>query len=96
MRKQVLSLVVLVALFGCQMPSSTQDSGTEEESADTGSSSDGEAERTRQIEEKAAEIARMEEDLRNMQGTEQEKIDAMNRIEEARRELMEMQEGGNP
>ena len=27
-------------------------------------------------EEKAAEIARMEEDLRNMQGTDQEKIDA--------------------
>jgi hypothetical protein len=36
----------------------------------------------------------MEEDLRNMQGTDQEKIDAMNRIEEKRRELMEMQESG--
>lgn len=92
MRKQVLSLVVLVALFGCQMPSSTQDSGTEEESAEAAS----EAERTRQIEEKAAEIAQMEEDLRNMEGTEQEKIDAMNRIEEKRRELMEMQESSNP
>jgi len=30
-----------------------------------------------------------------MQGTDQEKIDAMNRIEQARRELMEMQEGSN-
>lgn len=90
MRKQVLSLVVLAALFGCQMPSSTTGSGTGEES--TGAAS--EAERTRQIEEKAAEIARMEEDLRNMQGTEQEKIDAMNRIEEKRRELMELQESG--
>ena len=93
MRKQVLSLVVLVALFGCKMPSSTQSSSTgEEESAQAASS---ESERTRQIEEKAAEIARMEEDLRNMQGSEQEKIDAMNRIEEKRRELMALQEGGS-
>ena len=29
-----------------------------------------------------------------MQGSEQEKIDAMNRIEEKRRELMALQEGG--
>ena len=92
---QVLSLVVLVALFGCQMPSSTSSSATEEEGTASSSSSESEAERTRRIEEKAAEIARMEEDLRNMQGTDQEKIDAMNRIEQARRELMEMQEGGS-
>lgn len=87
---QVLSLVVLIALCGCQMPSSTAGSGTGEESADAAS----EAERTRRIEEKAAEIARMEEDLRNMQGTEQEKIDAFNQLEQKRRELMEMQESG--
>lgn len=91
MRKQVLSLVVLVALFGCQMPSST--SGTEEEGTES-SSAESEAERTRQIDEKAAEIARLEEDLRNMQGTEQEKIDAFNQLEQERRKLMEMQESG--
>jgi TolA-binding protein len=87
----VLSLVVLSTTLGCQMPSST--SSTEE--ADTeSSSSENAAERTRQIEEKAAGIARREEEIRNMQGTEQEKIDAVNELERERRELMEMQEGG--
>lgn len=93
MRKRlwlVLSLIVLSTIPGCQMPASTTDSGTGEESADAAS----EAERTRRIEEKAAEIARREEEIRNMQGTEQEKIDAVNELERERRELMEMQEGG--
>ena len=90
----VLSLVVLSTALGCKMPSSTVASDTEEDAA--AASSESEAERTRRIEEKAAEIARMEEELRNMQGSEQEKIDALGRIEQARRELMEMQEGSNP
>ena len=87
----VLSLTLLVAPLGCEMPSSTVGSGTEEEGA---SSSASEAERTRQIEEKAAEISRREEEIRNMQGTDQEKIDAVNELEKARRELMELQQGG--
>jgi TolA-binding protein len=87
----VLSLIVLSTALGCQMPASTSSSGTEEE--DT--SSANEAERTRLIEEKAAGIARREEEIRNMQGTEQEKIDAVNELERERRELMEMQEGGS-
>ena len=90
----VLSLIVVSTALGCKMPASTSSSATEEEGTST-SSSESQAERTRRIEEKAAEIARMEEDLRNMQGTDQEKIDAMNRIEQARRELMEMQESGS-
>jgi hypothetical protein len=57
-------------------------------------SSTAEAERTRKMEEKAAEIERHAEELRNMQGTEQEKIDAMNRLDQERRELNEMQEQG--
>ena len=52
-------------------------------------------ERTRRIEEKGAEIERRAEEIRNMQGTEQEKIDAMNQLEQERRELMEMQSGSN-
>ncbi|HWM93721.1 MAG TPA: hypothetical protein VN493_23385 [Thermoanaerobaculia bacterium] len=89
----VLSLIVLLAPLGCNFPSSTVDSGTEEEGAAESSSSD-EAERTRRIEEKAAEIERRAEEIRNMQGTEQEKIDAVNQLEQDRRELMEMQESG--
>lgn len=37
------------------------------------------------------QIERHAEEIRNMQGTEQEKIDAMNRLDEERRELNEMQ-----
>ena len=98
MRKRlwlVLSLVVLSAALGCGMPSSTTDSGTGEEGTEAVSSSESEADRTRRIEEKAAEIARREEEIRNMQGTEQEKMDAVNELERMRRELLEMQEDGS-
>lgn len=94
MSKKLWLVLSLVALVGCQMPSSTTGSGTEEDTT-ASSSSESEAERTRRIEEKAAEIARREEEIRNMQGTEQEKIDAFNELERERRELMEMQEGGS-
>jgi TolA-binding protein len=95
---QVLSLVVLSTTLGCEMPSSssTEEGTTASSSSESSSesSSQSEAERTRQIEEKAAGIARREEEIRNMQGTEQEKIDAVNELERERRELMEMQESG--
>ena len=92
MSKRLWLVLSLVALVGCQMPSSTTSSKTEEEPSS--SSSESQAELTRRIEEKAAEIARREEEIRNMQGTEQEKIDAYNELERMRRELTEMQEGG--
>jgi hypothetical protein len=81
----VLSLLVLLAAFSwaCQVPSSTPSSG-----------SASEAERTRKIEEKAAEIDRKAAEIQTMQGTEQEKIDAVNDLEKERRELQEMQESG--
>ncbi|MFL6199291.1 MAG: hypothetical protein ACJ76J_08955 [Thermoanaerobaculia bacterium] len=89
----VLSLIALSTALGCQMPSSTSGSAAGEEGTPS-SSSESQAELTRRIEEKAAEIARREEEIRNMQGTDQEKIDAMNDLERQRRELMEMQESG--
>ena len=79
--------LLLPLTWGCNLPPSGTSSSTTE------SSTSSEAERTRKMEEKAAEIERMAEEIRNMQGTDQEKIDAMNRLEEARRELNEMQEG---
>lgn len=96
MSKRLWLVLSLIALVGCQMPSSTTSSKTEEEpsSSSSESSSESQAELTRRIEEKAAEIARREEEIRNMQGTEQEKIDAYNELERMRRELTEMQEGG--
>jgi TolA-binding protein len=82
----LLCLILVLALWACPQPSSMQPT------AGSTATSTGEAEKTRKMEEKAAEIRRMEEDLRNMQGTDQEKIDAANKIDEARRELTEMQD----
>jgi TolA-binding protein len=82
-------LALLPVTWGCNLPPS----GTSSSASASDASTSSEAERTRRMEEKAAEIERMAEEIRNMQGTDQEKIDAMNRLEEARRELNEMQEG---
>jgi TolA-binding protein len=85
-----LSLLLLSVSWGCQMPQSDPAAtGTETASSD-------EAERTRKMEEKAAEIERMAEEIRTMEGTELEKIDAANRLEQARRELNEMQAESGP
>ena len=77
----VLSLLLLAA--GCNMPSSAP-------APSAGSSA--EAEKTQKMEEKAAEYQRHAEEVRNMEGTEQEKIDAMNSLDQERRELNEMSE----
>ena len=84
-----LLALLLPAAWSCNPPPSGS-------SSTPGGSSTAEAERTRRMEEKAAEIERHAEEIRNMQGSEQEKIDAMNRLEQERRELNDMQEqGGN-
>ena len=84
----LLSLLALLlpVTWSCEPPPSGASS------AATDSAVSDEAERTRRMEEKAAEIERLAEEIRTMEGTEQEKIDAVNRLEEARRELNEMQE----
>ncbi len=83
----VLSLLALLLPFawGCDMPGSSP--------AASGTSSSEAAEKTRKMEEKAAEIDRHAEEVRNMQGTDQEKIDAMSSLDQERRELTEMDEG---
>jgi TolA-binding protein len=82
----VLSLLALVfpLASGCRMPSS---------SPPAGSGSSEQAEKTRRMEEKSAEIEKKAEEVRNMQGTDQEKIDAMNSLDQERRELNEMDQG---
>ncbi|HEX3126598.1 MAG TPA: hypothetical protein VH394_04650 [Thermoanaerobaculia bacterium] len=83
----LLCLLLLPTLWACEMPSTSTPSTT--------TASSGEAEKTRKMEEKAAEIRRKEEEIRNMQGTEQEKIDAYNQLEKERQELIEMQNSGS-
>lgn len=80
----ILSLLALLPLAsGCDMPQS---------SPAVASGSSQEAEKTHQMEEKAAEYQRHAEEVRNMEGTEQEKIDAMNSLDQERREINEMSE----
>jgi hypothetical protein len=88
----VLSLLALLlpVCWGCKMPGSSSSAG----SASSSSSSSEEAERTRRMEEKAAEIDRKAEEIRNMQGTDEEKAEAVNKLDQERRELQEMQEQG--
>jgi len=87
----ILSLLALLLPvgWGCRMPSSSPSAG----SASSSSSSE-EAERTRKMEEKAAEIDRKAEEIRNMQGTDEEKAEAVNKLDQERRELNDMQEQG--
>jgi hypothetical protein len=82
----ILSLLALLLpmAWGCNVPSS---------SPPAGSGSSEQAEKTRKMEEKAAEIARKSEEVRNMEGTDQEKIDAMNSLDQERRELNDMDQG---
>jgi hypothetical protein len=78
-------LLLLPLVSGCKLPERGP------APAATTSSSD-EAERTRKIQEKAAEIERKQAELQTMQGTDQEKIDAANELEKERQELNQMQE----
>jgi hypothetical protein len=85
----LLSMLLLPTLWACEMPSTGTPAAT------TSTTSSSEAEKTRKIEEKAAEIERRAAEIQNMQGTEQEKIDAVNQLEKDRQELTRMQESGS-
>jgi len=82
----VLSLLALLlpVAWGC-------DRASVDVSKKSGSAS--EAEKTHEMEEKAKELDRKAEEVRNMDGTEQEKIDAMNSLDQERREAQESGSG---
>jgi hypothetical protein len=82
----VLSLLALLLplAWGCDRISS---------GSSAGSGSAREAEKTHDMEQKAAEIDRKAEEVRNMDGTEQEKIDAMNSLDKERQEAQESGSG---
>jgi len=84
----VLSLLALLlpVAWGCDKLSGGSSTGA------AGSGSAKEAEKTHEMEQKAAEIDRKSEEVRNMDGTEQEKIDAATSLDQERREA---QESGN-
>jgi hypothetical protein len=91
----ILSLLFLLLLplcAACQGKAGTPPAAS---SGSAASSSESESERTRKIQEKAADIERKAAEIQTMQGTEQEKTDAVNALDKERRELTEMQEGKN-
>jgi hypothetical protein len=83
----VLSLLLLLPL-ACKLHSKPA-----EDSSSSGSNPSVEnAELTRKMEEKAADIRTKEEEIRNMQGTDEEKADAVKKLDAERQELIEMQD----
>ncbi len=61
--------------------------------AAAGSSTTSEAERTHEMERKAADLDKRAEEIKTMNGTDQEKIDATNQLDKERRELADQAEG---
>jgi hypothetical protein len=54
-----------------------------------------EAERTREMEEKAADLQRQAEAIQSSEGSDQDKIDAVTRLEQERQQLNETAEGSS-
>ncbi|HEV2851971.1 MAG TPA: hypothetical protein VHC97_04130 [Thermoanaerobaculia bacterium] len=62
-----------------------------------GSGSDGgstESQRTQEMEHQAADIDRQAQEMQNMQGSEQDKIDAYNKLQQEQQDLNQTAEGG--
>jgi hypothetical protein len=83
--------VILAAVAGCGQhsggagaPSAGGDASSQ------GSDYQSQAERTKAMEAKARELDQKAAEIQNMQGTEQEKIDAVNKLEQERQELNRM------
>jgi predicted small lipoprotein YifL len=86
----VLALLLFASLAGCQ-PKQTGE--IPPAASSSSSSSTSEADRTRELERKAADLDKRTEALKTMTGSEQEKIDAANQIDKERRELADQQTG---
>jgi TolA-binding protein len=81
-----VGLLVAAALAaGCRRQGTATAPAGESATQEAGGQS--QAERTRAMEEKAREMEKKAAEIQNMQGTEQEKIDAVNKLEQERQEL---------
>ncbi|HTQ79773.1 MAG TPA: hypothetical protein VMM92_07240 [Thermoanaerobaculia bacterium] len=87
----LLCLAGLLALLGCQ-PHTAGDAAPSAATAPPPATSD--AEKTRELERKAADIEKRAASIKDMVGSEQEKIDAANQLERERQEMANQAEGG--
>ena len=91
-----LLTLLLAGTWSCDHLSShlSKDDSSKTSSSQSSSGS-SEADRTREMEDKAADIDRQAEDLRNMEGSDQDKIDAYNKLQQDQQDLSSTAEGGN-
>lgn len=87
----LFALPLLAVFAGCQ-PHHTGEVTPSASSTTTSSSS--EAERTREIERKSADIEKRAANIKDMVGSDQEKIDAANQLEKERQALANQAESG--
>jgi len=97
------ALAAILALAGCGRHAATTGTAPADataaapgDSSSQGGSYQSETERTRAMEAKARELDQKAAEIQNMQGTEQEKIDAVNKLEQERQELNRMGDGSTP
>jgi hypothetical protein len=83
----ILGLASALALAGCRHQAAPGAAAPAGDEATQGAAGQSQAERTKTMEEKARELDRKAADIQSMQGTEQEKIDAVNKLEQERQEL---------
>jgi len=88
------ALAAILALAGCGRHAATTGTAPADataaapgDSSSQGGSYQSEAERTRAMEAKARELDQKAAEIQNMQGTEQEKIDAVNKLDQERQDL---------
>ncbi len=74
--------------------SGSKESGSKSESSEE-TESYSEADKTQEMEDKAADINRQAEDLKTMEGSDQDKIDAYNKMQQDQQSLADEGDSGN-
>jgi hypothetical protein len=90
----LLPVLAGAALAGCRRQAAVAPASGGD--AAQGAAYQSEAERTKAMEEKARELDKKAADIQNMEGTEQEKIDAVNKLEQERQDLNKTGDGAAP
>jgi TolA-binding protein len=83
----LVMLMAATALAGCRRHPAAAPPAQAADEAAPGATRWSEAERTKAMEEKARQLDQKAAEIQGMQGTEQEKIDAVNKLEQERQEL---------
>jgi hypothetical protein len=83
----ILGLLAASALTGCKRQTAATSTAESADEAAPAARGQSQAERTKAMEEKARELDRKAAEIQTMQGTDQEKIDAVNKLEQERQDL---------